>query len=40
MSIENDKIYTTPCNHVFCTSCATQCKNKCPLCRQEMCLTV
>lgn len=39
-SIENDKIYTTPCNHVFCTSCATQCKNKCPLCRQEMCLTV
>tara|TARA_B110000858_G_C17705589_1_gene428061 strand:+ start:209 stop:1033 length:825 start_codon:yes stop_codon:yes gene_type:complete len=40
ISIENDKTYTTPCNHVFCESCATQCNNKCPLCRQEMCLTI
>lgn len=35
--IENDKIFTTPCNHVLCIDCTKQCKNKCPLCRDDMC---
>ena len=35
--ITNDKLYITPCRHNLCTGCAIQCKNTCPMCREEMC---
>lgn len=34
--INNDCAFTTPCGHVFCESCTSKCKNKCPICRQNM----
>jgi hypothetical protein len=38
--IPNEKTFTTPCNHVLCNDCSKHCKNKCPMCRQEMCFTI
>lgn len=35
-NIEKGNIFTTPCNHVLCNTCAKQCENCCPLCREEM----
>ena len=34
--IANENIFITPCNHVVCNLCASQCKDTCPMCRQEM----
>jgi len=36
-SIPNDKVFTTPCNHIICSDCTKQCRNSCPMCRQKMC---
>ena len=34
--IEIKNIFITPCNHHICDGCSKQCKNSCPMCRQEM----
>ena len=35
-NIPNNKIFTTPCQHVICIDCTKQCGNVCPMCRQDM----
>ena len=37
--IENDNVFTTPCQHVICNECTKHCKNVCPMCRQSMAFT-
>jgi hypothetical protein len=34
--IPNQRLFVTPCNHKICDSCASQCNDTCPMCRQEM----
>ena len=38
--IANEKIFTTPCNHVLCIDCSNHCKNTCPMCRDNMCYII
>ena len=35
--IEYENMFITPCKHHLCNDCAGQCKNSCPMCRQELC---
>ena len=35
--LEYNNMFITPCKHHLCNDCAGQCKNSCPLCRQELC---
>ena len=34
--IPNNKVFTTPCQHVICSDCTKRCNNVCPMCRQDM----
>ena len=38
--IANEKVFTTPCNHVLCIDCSNHCKNTCPMCRDNMCYII
>ena len=32
---DNNSMVTNCCSNLFCINCLTQCKNKCPMCRQS-----